>query len=68
MNRKHYRFVPWGRCTWLLSELDNNGIGFGLCGKPEIGYVDLNKLMEIKGTAGLATERDMFFEVSKTFE
>jgi len=37
-----------------------------LCGKPKIGYVDLNKLMEIKGTAGLATERDIFFEVSKT--
>jgi hypothetical protein len=63
-------FTPWKNCTWLLSELSPEGIGFGLCdlgfGEPEIGYVDLNELMGIRGPAGLAIERDRWFEASKT--
>lgn len=63
-------FTPWANCTWLLSELSPEGMGFGLCdlglGEPEIGYVDLNELMEIKGPAGLTIERDRWFEASKT--
>jgi len=63
-------FTPWKNCTWLLSELSPEGIGFGLCdlgfGEPEIGYVDLNELMEIKSPVGLTIERDRWFEASKT--
>jgi hypothetical protein len=63
-------FTPWKNCTWLLSELSPEGIGFGLCdlgfGEPEMGYVDLNELMGIRGPAGLTIERDKWFEASKT--
>lgn len=63
-------FTPWKNCTWLLSELSPEGIGFGLCdlgfGEPEMGYVDLNELTGIKGPFGLTIERDRLFEASKT--
>ena len=63
-------FTPWKNCTWLLSELSPEKIGFGLCdlgfGEPELGYVDLNELMAIKGPFGLVIERDRWFEANKT--
>ena len=66
-------FYPAGAHTWLITEMkpedpdDRDGpfILFGLCdlgmGFPELGYVSLNELEEIKGVFGLGIERDLHF-------
>jgi len=60
-----------GACTWLLSELDDNGIAFGLCdlgfGTPELGYVSMEELEAIRFPPfGLPIERDRHWEPSQT--
>ena len=63
-------FNPMGNGTWYLSELDpETNIAFGLCdlGFPELGYVSLDELSNIKVSMGLGIERDRFF-TPKTFE
>ena len=60
-----------GACTWLLSELDDDGIAFGLCdlgmGSPELGYVSMDELMSIRFPPfGLPIERDMNWKPNKT--
>jgi len=68
-------FTPDGNATWYLSEVREVGAYegqpegtvnyqlFGLCdlglGFPELGYVSLTELMELKGPMGLAVERDL---------
>lgn len=64
-------FTPWAGATWLLSELDPaTNIAFGLCdlgmGAPEIGYVSLDEITELRGPGGLLVERDRWFRTSKT--
>ncbi len=63
-------FTPWGSATWLLSELDQDGIAFGLCdlgmGEPELGYVDLKELADLRGPFGLRVERDLHFKAEMT--
>jgi hypothetical protein len=63
-------FTPWGGATWLLSEMDQGGIAFGLCdlgnGSPELGYVDINELTSVRGPFGLKVERDRHFEATKS--
>lgn len=63
-------FTPWGSATWVLSELDQDGIAFGLCdlgmGEPELGYVDLNELAALRGPFGLRVERDLHFKADQT--
>ena len=43
-------YLPGNRCQWLLTEIDEDNIAFGLCdlgmGFPELGYVDLTEVME----------------------
>tara|TARA_B100000035_G_scaffold277317_1_gene255533 strand:+ start:318 stop:650 length:333 start_codon:yes stop_codon:yes gene_type:complete len=56
-------FTPWGRATWLISEYNKDtGEMFGLCdlglGYPELGYVTLQDLKQIRGPLGLRVERD----------
>lgn len=64
-------FTPDANCTWLLSELDpdNPDIAFGLCdlglGFPELGYVFLSEIREVRGTLGLPVERDRHFTATK---
>lgn len=61
-------FNPCGAATWLLSELDpeNPSIAFGLCdlgmGFPELGNVDLEEIVAVKGPLGLGIERDFHFK------
>jgi hypothetical protein len=61
-------FTPDANGTWLLTELlpQDPDIAFGLCyvglGYPELGYVDLNELNEVRGNLGLSVERDISFE------
>ena len=57
-------FDPTGSGTWYLSELDpNTNIAFGLCdlGYPELGYVSLDELSNLKVKMGLGIERDLYF-------
>ena len=67
-------FTPWAGATWLLSELDpdDNDIAFGLCdlgqGTPELGYVSLAELRDLRGPGGLTVERDLFFKADKTLQ
>ncbi len=63
-------FTPAAQFTWLLTELGNDNIAYGLCdlgmGCPEIGFVCLYELREVRGKLGLPIERDEHFEANKT--
>ena len=56
-------FTPDTQCTWLLTEIDADGLAFGLCdlgmGEPELGYVSLIELRTVRGKLGLPIERDL---------
>ncbi len=64
-------FTPDGQATWLLLELvpEEPEMAFGLCdlgqGFPELGYVDLRELQNLKGPCGLPVERDRAFVPDK---
>jgi Protein of unknown function (DUF2958) len=62
-------FTPDAQCTWLLTEIDTDGLAFGLCdlgmGEPELGYVSLTELRAVRGKLGLPIERDLHFEAVK---
>lgn len=61
-------FMPDANATWLLTELDpeDPDIAFGLCdlglGFPELGYVRLSEIDELRGPLRLPVERDRHFE------
>ncbi|SEM41103.1 Protein of unknown function [Sphingomonas gellani] len=63
-------FLPWTSGTWLLSEMDDDYLAFGLAdlgmGTPELGYVDLNEIWEVVGPGGLRVERDIHWAATKT--
>ena len=62
-------FTPDAQCTWLLTELDADGVAFGLCdlgmGFPELGSVRLSEITSVRGLLGLSIERDFYFEAEK---
>ena len=59
-------FTPDAQCTWLLIELGNDDIAFGLCdlgmGTPELGFVCMREIRELRGPLGLPVERDLHFD------
>ena len=59
-------FNPLGPATWLATELDDDGILFGLAdlgfGCPELGSFALEELESIRLPFGLGIERDVLFE------
>lgn len=59
-------FNPVGAATWLATELDEDGILFGLAdlgfGCPELGSFALEELESIRLPFGLGIERDILFE------
>jgi Protein of unknown function (DUF2958) len=63
-------FTPDAQCTWLLTELGLDDIAFGLAdlgmGCPELGFVSLREIRELRGPLGLPVERDEHFEAHKT--
>jgi hypothetical protein len=65
-------FNPCGAATWLITEMDPNGLMFGLCdlgmGSPELGYVHLEELKQVKLPFGLKIERDLSFEGKKQIQ
>ena len=63
-------FNPCGAGTWLISEMDEDEIMFGLCdpgqGTPELGYQSFDEIESYRGPFCLGIERDMHWEASKT--
>ena len=62
-------FLPWTSGTWLLTELDDEYIAFGLAdlgmGEPELGYISLDEIYDIVGPGGLRVERDIHWKATK---
>ncbi len=60
-------FTPDASATWLISEVDPDDPDrlFGLCdlglGFPELGFVNLSEIIEVRGRLGLPVERDLHF-------
>ncbi|EMS96373.1 hypothetical protein H009_17963 [Agrobacterium tumefaciens str. Cherry 2E-2-2] len=61
-------FTPDAAATWLLTEAFPEGDDirlFGLCdlglGSPELGYVMLSEIEDVRGGLGLPVERDLYF-------
>lgn len=63
-------FVPWGAATFLLTECDEDGLAFGLSdlgfGSPELGYISLDELAEVRGPGGITIEEDLYWTARKT--
>jgi len=61
-------FNPMGVGTWILSECDDDGLAFGLCdvGYPELGYVSMQELWELRLPGGLKIEEDLHWTASKS--
>ena len=58
-----YVFTPDAGATWVIWEYDREQqVGYGLCdiglGFPEIGYVSVPELEELRGKLGLPVEVD----------
>lgn len=62
-------FLPWTSGTWILTEMEEGGLAFGLAdlgfGTPELGYISIDELLEIRGPGGLRVERDIHWEADK---
>lgn len=62
-------FTPWGAATWLLTECDPDGLAFGLAdlgfGCPELGYISLDEIAEVRGPGGIPIEQDLHFTARK---
>ncbi len=61
-------FNPCGVGTWLITDINEDGIMFGLCdlGEPELGYVALEEMEGVRLPFGLGIERDLSFVANKT--
>ena len=59
-------FNPVGQATWLATEIDSDGVMFGLAdvgfGCPELGSFALDEMEAIRLPLGLGIERDILFE------
>jgi hypothetical protein len=64
-------FTPDAGATWLLTEIDpdDEDLAFGLCDlglcSPELGYVRISELAQVRGRLGLQIERDLNFKADK---
>ncbi|WP_398467068.1 DUF2958 domain-containing protein [Tardiphaga sp.] len=64
-------FTPDGSATWLLTECDADqpDVLFGLAdlgfGCPELGFMSLSEILQVRGSLGLPVERDMHFVADK---
>jgi hypothetical protein len=60
-------FTPDAGATWLLTEINPDDLdhAFGLCdlgvGCPELGWLSLAELAQVRGNLGLPVERDLHF-------
>jgi hypothetical protein len=64
-------FDPLGSAVWLLTEIDpaDPNLAFGLCdlgfGFPELGYVNLDEMSAVRGSAGQSLRVDRDFRPGK---
>jgi hypothetical protein len=64
-------FTPGGYAHYLLTEIDptDSDRAYGLCdvgmGHPELGYVSLRELEDVRDNLGLHVERDLNFVADK---
>jgi Protein of unknown function (DUF2958) len=64
-------FTPGGYARYLLTEIDpiDSDRAYGLCdlgmGHPELGYVSLRELEDVRDKLGLRVERDLNFVADK---
>ena len=64
-------FTPDGAATWLLIALDpaDPDLADALCdlgfGSPELGSVSMREIEAVRGSLGMAVERDRFFVPDK---
>ena len=64
-------FTPDAGATWLLTHIDPDepDHAFGLCdlglGCPELGWLSLIGVAELRGPLGLPVERDLYFHAEK---
>ncbi|OJY60949.1 MAG: hypothetical protein BGP16_00990 [Sphingobium sp. 66-54] len=62
-------FLPWASATWLLTEMDDDGLAFGLAdlgfGTPELGYISMDEIYSVKGPGGLRVEQDIHWRANK---
>lgn len=59
-------FTPDAAASWYITEADlDEGLMFGWCdlglGFPELGYVSVDELKQVRGKFGLPVERDLYF-------
>lgn len=63
-------FLPWAAATFLLTELDDDGLFFGLSdlgfGTPELGYGSMDELWSVTGPGGLKVEQDLHWTAKHT--
>lgn len=61
-------YLPWMDFYWLLTEMDGDGVGFGLCVlfEPEIGYVDMREVLDVKSPTGERAKVDENWTADKT--
>ena len=61
-------FTPDAQCTWLVTELDpqDEDRAFGLCdlgfGCPELGWIHVPEIRDLRGALGLPVERDLYID------
>ncbi len=60
-------FLPGTGCTWLFSEIEQDGDTlFGLCdlghGEPELGYASFSEMTSIRTRLGTVIERDLHWK------
>lgn len=65
-------FTPWGRATWLLTSIDEDGILYGYAdlgmGCVEWGGIaSLEELESIRGPFGLKIERDLYWSAQENY-
>ena len=64
-------FTPGGYARYLLTEIDpiDSDRAYGLCdlghGRPDLGYVSLRALEDVRDQVGLRVERDLNFVADK---
>lgn len=61
-------YDPLGAAEWYLTEVDEDGLAFGLCYifEYELGYVDLNEMADLKIEGQPRIQQDLEFEAVKT--
>jgi hypothetical protein len=62
-------FSPWAADMWLLSEMREDGMAFGLFdhgyGTPDVGNVSMDEICALRGPRGLRVQCDPMWKAAK---